>query len=70
MCPLHAHYQLKNELQHDKINKMTCVSCEDSDQAAQSDQSLLGALWVAKDPSFLHSDSEDSEQTRQMPRLT
>ena len=27
------------------------------------------AQWVAKDPSFLHADSEDSEQTGRMPRL-
>ena len=33
---------------------------------AQSDQSLQ---CVAKDPSFLHVDSEDSDQTGQMPRL-
>ena len=25
--------------------------------------------WVAKDPSFLHADSEDSDQSRRMPRL-
>ena len=25
--------------------------------------------WVAKDPSFLHVDSEDSDQTGRMPRL-
>ena len=37
--------------------------------AKQSDQSLLCALWVAKDPSFLHADSEGSDQTRRMPRL-
>ena len=30
---------------------------------------LLCAQWVAKDPSFLHMDSEDSDQTGQMPRL-
>ena len=29
----------------------------------------LWALWVAKDPSFLHADNEDSDQTRQMPKL-
>ena len=34
--------------------------------SAQSDQSLLCAQWVAKDPSFLHTDSEDSDQTGQM----
>ena len=32
-------------------------------------ESSLCAQWVAKDPSFLHADSEDSEQTGQMPRL-
>ena len=37
--------------------------------SAQSDQSLLCAQWVAKDPRFLHADSEDSDQTGQMPRL-
>ena len=26
-------------------------------------------VWVAKDPSFLHADSEDSDQTGRMPRL-
>ena len=35
----------------------------------QSDQSSLRTQWVAKDPSFLHTDSEDSDQTGQMPRL-
>ena len=25
----------------------------------QSDQSLLHTQWIAKDPSFLHADSED-----------
>ena len=29
----------------------------------------LCAQWVAKDPSFLHVDSEDSDQTGRMPRL-
>ena len=29
--------------------------------SAQSDQSLLCAQWVAKDPSFLLADSEDSD---------
>ena len=37
--------------------------------SAQSDQSSLSNQWVAKDPSFLHADSEDSEQTGRMPRL-
>ena len=31
--------------------------------------SSLCAQWLAKDPSFLHTDSEDSDQTGWMPRL-
>ena len=34
-----------------------------------SDRSLLCTQWVAKDPSCLHADSEDSDKTGQMPRL-
>ena len=37
--------------------------------SAQSDQSSLCTQWVAKDPSFLHADSEDSDQTGRMPWL-
>ena len=33
-------------------------------------ESSLCTQWVAKDPSFLHADSEDSNQTGQMPRLS
>ena len=32
-------------------------------------ESSLCAQWVAKGPSFLHVDSEDSDQTGRMPRL-
>ena len=32
-------------------------------------ESSLCAHWLAKDPSFLHMDIEDSDQTEQMPRL-
>ena len=32
-------------------------------------ESSLCAQWVAQDPSFLHADSEDSDQTGRMPRL-
>ena len=32
-------------------------------------ESSLCAQWVAKDLSFLHADSEDSDQTGRMPRL-
>ena len=33
-------------------------------------ESLLCPQWAAKDPSFLHADREDSDQTGRMPRLT
>ena len=32
-------------------------------------ESSLCTQWVAKDPSFLHADSQDSDQTGWMPRL-
>ena len=32
-------------------------------------ESSLCAQWVAKDPSFLHADSEDSDQSGRVPRL-
>ena len=32
-------------------------------------ESSLSAPWVAKDPMVLHTNSEDSDQTRQIPRL-
>ena len=35
----------------------------------QSDQSLLSALWVAKDQNLLQADSEDSDQPGHPPRL-
>ena len=38
-------------------------------RSAWASVSSLCAQWVAKDPSFLHADSEDSDQTGRMPRL-
>ena len=52
------------EPQHYKTNKMTCASSEDSDQPGHPP-----SQWVAEDPVFLHSDSEDSDQTGRMSRL-
>ena len=37
--------------------------------STQSDQSSLCTLSIAKDLRLLHADSEDSDQTGQMPRL-
>ena len=50
-------------------NKMICVDGEVSDQRISQgirpvwSEYLLCAQWVAKDPIFLHADSEDSDQT-------
>ena len=67
---------ISNEPQHDKTNKMICVSSEDSNQPGhppinlKSDLSLCNALLsVANDPRLLHADSEDSDTTGQMPSL-
>ena len=48
-----------------------CAPSEDRSAwaSSQSDQSSLCAQWVAKDPSFLHADREDSDQTGRMSRL-
>ena len=63
---------ITNEPPHDKTNIITCAPSEDSDQPVHPPsliKSLLCAQWVATDPSFLHADSEDSDQTGRMPRL-
>ena len=48
-------------MSQDKIYKMACVSSEGSEQPKHLPSLisvLLYAQWVAKDPSFLHADSE------------
>ena len=56
------------EPRHDKTNKMSVRSAKIRIRLGGSESSLC-AQWVAKDPSFLHADSEDSDQTGWMPRL-
>ena len=60
-----------NESPHDKTNTMTAPNRRlgSAWASAQSDQSSLCALWVAKYSTVLHADSEDSDQTGRMPRL-
>ena len=57
---------------HDKTYKMVCAPSEDFDQPGHL-SSLIRVFactqWVAKDPSFLHVDSEDPDQIWRMPRL-
>ena len=63
---------IKYEPQHDKTNKMNV--CPAKTQISLGicpvwSESSLCAQWVAADPMFLHADSEDADQTGQMPRL-
>ena len=51
--------QFKIEPEHDKNHKMTCAPREDSDQPGHPLPSVC-AQWLAKDPRFLHAESEDS----------
>ena len=61
---IHVGYARKKfEPPHEKTNKMTV-------RPAKTQISLgICAQWVAKAPSFLHADSEDTDQTGRMPRL-
>ena len=57
---------------HDKTNKMTVHPAKTQISLSihpVCSESSLSAQWVSKDPSFLHVDSEDSDQTGRMPRL-
>ena len=70
----HLKYRLGkvNEPPHDKTNKMTvCPAKTEISLGLRPvwSESLLCAQWVAKDSRFLHADSEDSDQTGQIPRL-
>ena len=51
---------------HDKTNKMTVCPAKTQIIYPVWSESLLCAEWVAKDPSFLHADSEDSDQTESL----
>ena len=60
------------EPRHDKTNKMSVrpakIQISLGIRPVWSESSLC-AQWVAEDPSFLHADSEDSDQIGRMPRL-
>ena len=56
------------ERPHDKANKITVLPATTKISPGWSESSQW-AQWVAKDPSFLDADSEDSDQTGRMPRL-
>ena len=59
-----------NEPRHDKTNKLSVLPTTISLSIRPVlSETLLCVQWVAKDPSFLHADSKDSDQTGRMPRL-
>ena len=61
------------EPRHDKTNKMSVRPAKTQISLGIRpvwSVSSLCAQWVAKDLSFLHADSEDSDQTGRMPWLT
>ena len=63
---------VSNEPWHGKTNKISVHSAKTQirlDIHPVWSESLLCRQWVAKDPRFLHADSEVSDQTGQMPRL-
>ena len=60
------------ELPHDKTNNVAVRPVKTQISLGICpvwSESSLWAQWAAKDPSFLHADSEDSDQTGRMPRL-
>ena len=60
------------EPRHDKTNKVTLRPAKTQISRGIRpvwSESSLCTQWVAKDPSFLHTDSENSDQTGRMPRL-
>ena len=65
-------YRDKNEPPFDKTNKVAVRPVKTQISLGICPvwlEPLLCVHWVAKDPTFLHADSEDSDQTGRMPRL-
>ena len=70
--PLSEWKECTNEPRHDKTNKLSVRPAKTQISLGIRPvwlESSLCAQWVAKDPSFLHADSNDPDQTGQMPRL-
>ena len=60
---------IRLEPRYDKTNKMSVRPAKTQISLGIHPESSLCVQWVAKNPSFLHVDSEDSDQTVWMPRL-
>ena len=70
--PYQLKYREEYKSRHDKTNKMNVRPAKtqiNMDIRPVWSESSLCAQSVAKDPRFLHADSEDSDQTGRMPRL-
>ena len=76
-CIIQEDYPLKNfttwltldEQRHDKTNKLSVRPGKTQIRMPRLIWVFACPRWVAKGPSFLHADSEDSDQTGQKPRL-
>ena len=72
-CIFHADLHFPTfEPPHDKTNKLSVRLAKTQISLGIRpvwSESSLCAQWIAKDPSFLHADSEDSDQTGRIPRL-
>ena len=65
-CGSHKKLYTEDEPPRDKTNKMVCAPAKTQISMGIRQvwsESSLCAQWVAKDPSFLHADSEDSTPT-------
>ena len=65
-------YEITNEPPRDKTNNVAVRPAKTQISLGIRpvwSESSLSTQWVAKGPSFLHVDSEDSDQTGRMPRL-
>ena len=53
----------RTEPEHDRTKKMTCAyqRLNKSWVFAQSDQSLICAFWISKNPNLLYADIKDSD---------
>ena len=63
--PNEPSYDITNKMTVHPANEIRLGICPGPRDAVEQ----IRRIWVAKDPRFLHGDSEDSDQTWQMPRL-
>ena len=72
IVPYSSPSEMTFNMNHDKTSKVTVRPAKTQISLGIHpvwSESLLCAEWVVKDPSFLHADNKDSDQTGRMPRL-